>query len=205
MGFSQEWIGVHGTSRERFLAALRFRGTGRRIELVEEPFVALSLPNGWHFVIAEHAPETLGSNKLCASLSAESQVLWGAVVESTMFSLANMYHRGHESWSVVHEANQGREHLQVRGEPPPQFASIRDRCRAEQATGDSEVDYIFEIPVELAQSVTGYRYDVDPEGAGEIPFEVLERGGAAPRPTLRRRRLPAKPANPSLWRRLFGG
>ena len=57
----------------------------------------------------------------------------------------------------------------------------------EQAAGDSECDYLFDIPVETARSVAGYRHDEDVPGLSGEVFEVL-----------------ARPGKPSFWKRLLG-
>ena len=49
------------------------------------------------------------------------------------------------------------------------------RNRDSNGGENSDVDYIFDIPVELAQALTGFRYDMAIEGAGKEPFEVLEK------------------------------
>lgn len=59
----------------------------------------------------------------------------------------------------------------------PCFASIRDRLRSEheaaRATGRC-VDYVFDIPVDVAEALTAFRHDrVIPE-MGHTPFEVLK-------------------------------
>ena len=83
-------------------------------------------------------------------------------------SPALVYHPPVRFWS---------RHLATDGEPPTPFSAIRDRCIAGQrAAGgaDATVDYIFEVPVELVMSFTGYRYDQDIPELGDQPFEVLE-------------------------------
>ena len=48
--------------------------------------------------------------------------------------------------------------------------------------------YLFDIPVEMARSVTGHRHDADVPGLSGDVFEVL-----------------ARPPKPSFFKRLFGG
>jgi hypothetical protein len=63
--------------------------------------------------------------------------------------------------------------LDVQGEPPPEFAAIRDRQLAQQATGDRDIDWLFNIPVYTARSVVGYIHDEDVPGLSGEVFEVL--------------------------------
>jgi hypothetical protein len=73
--------------------------------------------------------------------------------------------------------------------------AIRDRLFSEQAAAggkEPDVDHTFDIPVELALSLTGYRHDHDDiPGMSEDPFEVL----VSIRPAQKKR---------SWWRRLIG-
>jgi hypothetical protein len=71
----------------------------------------------------------------------------------------------------------GIDHLEVKGDPPAPFSEIKDgQCSKQLSAGGSKagVDYIFDIPVDLAQSLTGYRHDRDIPGASKRGFEVLE-------------------------------
>jgi hypothetical protein len=66
--------------------------------------------------------------------------------------------------------------LEVGGELPVSFASIRDRLRsAQEAAGgrDADVDYTFSVPIELAEALTGFRHDIDLPNLGVRPFEIL--------------------------------
>ena len=89
-------------------------------------------------------------------------------------------------WSVIHDCQKGKRHLDVQGEPPPEFTAIRDALLSKSKPG---VDYIFDIPVETAKSVTGYRHDEDVPGLSGDIFEVLEN-------------VPSQ--KPPLFKRLFG-
>lgn len=94
-----------------------------------------------------------------------------------MVSVAAGWKNGEKVWSIKHDAQQGIEHLESTGEPPG-FGMISAALRLKQATAGgkkADVDYIFDIPVETAESLTGFRHDkVIPE-LGEKPFEVFER------------------------------
>ena len=79
-------------------------------------------------------------------------------------------------WTVTHDAGKGIQHLAVEGDVPTEFSTIKDRLQSKQkeAGGDkANVDHLFDAPVELAQSLTGFRHDQDIDGADKAPFEVL--------------------------------
>jgi hypothetical protein len=60
---------------------------------------------------------------------------------------------------------QAIDDLLVAGSPPPSFESVRQRL---QATAGSGVDYVFDIPVEVAAAICEYRY-------GQLQFEWGDR------------------------------
>jgi hypothetical protein len=97
--------------------------------------------------------------------------------EGVMFSAAYGYDRGNARWSVVHNAQEGISDLSVSGAPPTELERIRERLSKQQsdAGGDAaDVDYIFDIPVELAATVCGYRHDQWKFDWGEPRFNVLD-------------------------------
>jgi hypothetical protein len=82
-----------------------------------------------------------------------------------MFSAAYGYERGNRVWELAHNAQQSIYDLSVSGSPPPSFESIRQRLtRRQEATAGSGVDYIFDIPVEVAAAICKYRY-------GQLKYE----------------------------------
>ena len=109
-----------------------------------------------------------------------------------MVSKATGWKDGQMVWSVTHDAQKDKRHLDVQGTPPAEFAAIRDGLFAKQTPG---CDYIFDIPVETARSITGYRHDQDVPGLSGEVFEVL--AGAPPQSS-------APPKKPTFFGRLFG-
>lgn len=94
-----------------------------------------------------------------------------------MFSEAAGWRDGRQEWRVTHRGEDGPMGLDVSGTPPSQFAAIRDDLSARQdAEGGAaaEVDFLFDIPVALAQSLTGFRHDEGGLDGEEIAFDVLE-------------------------------
>jgi hypothetical protein len=80
-----------------------------------------------------------------------------------------------EVWYAFHEGDGDVHNLSTRGALPDFFASVRDEALAEQAAeggADAEVDCIFEVPLELARRITGFRHDSSENVAAEH-FEVF--------------------------------
>ncbi len=198
MGYSQSWLAVKGKPTAAVLETLGLRGTGTHEEIAESPIVGAELPGGWYLVVFGRSGDPLMSDVVLQRLSAGCEVVTGDVEEHVMVSVATGWENGRRLWSVTHDAQRDMEHLQTEGEMPSVFTPIRDRLRSEQqaAGGNkSDVDYIFDAPVELAQTLTGYRHDADIPGSGAEPFEVLTQTSQSAAGTGR----------PSFLKRLFGG
>jgi hypothetical protein len=76
-----------------------------------------------------------------------------------MFSAAFLYRDGHRMWELVHDAREGIDNLSIDGFPPRSFESIRRVQIQKQQETPRGVDYIFDIPVEVAAGVCNYRHD----------------------------------------------
>ena len=77
-----------------------------------------------------------------------------------MISRAACWKNGELIWEVTHDNGQGGSHLGVKGTTPAGFAAIRDRLIQQQnLESEEDADYIFNIPVNLAESITGYSHE----------------------------------------------
>jgi hypothetical protein len=174
MGFSLAWVAVRGLRREKVLEALGLRATGEHEELPESELVGAALPSGWYLVVADHFG-ILEDGELARALSKKGETVACWVEEHVMFSMACGFEKGKERWRVSHDSSRGLEHLETSGSLPASFAPIRDEhLQKQRAHETGGVDYLFDVPVELARSLTDYRHDHDIEGAGPEPFEILE-------------------------------
>jgi len=176
MGASVSWFAARGGNAERVLPLIGARGTGEFEDLPESPLVAAQCPGGWfvvyanHFRFIERVP--LGRH------SADAEVVACGVEEHVMISWAMGWRAGRREWLVYHEAERGVRHLYADGNPPPAFEAIPQRQVARQGgTAKADVDYVFDVPVELARELTGFRYDQQVEGGEFKGFERLVDGG----------------------------
>lgn len=150
--------------------------TGKQEEFPESALVAAALPSGWFLIVAGEFGHPMIRDEAVRRLSRDGEVITCALEEHVMVSESAWWRGGLCVWRVIHDAQTSMDHLSTDGELPAAFAAIRDRAAAEQeAAGgvDTDVDFYFEIPVELAKSVTGYWHDADAEGLGTDAFEVL--------------------------------
>ena len=179
MGFSGSWIAVRGVSPEHVNAALQLRFSGSREDVRESDRTGARLPSGFYLVLFLRKELSRG---FLSRISAAFPLFYAFAEEHVMYSTVASWREGKELWSVVHDAQKGVMHLDVRGAPPSSYSAIRERLFAEQAKAgsDAEVDYIFDIPVDLACELTGFRYDQDVPSMQKDGFEVLHRESGKP-------------------------
>jgi hypothetical protein len=94
-----------------------------------------------------------------------------------MASGSFLYKNGRRVWSVTRESERGRYDLSVDGDPPEVLWSLRDSLFKEQdgAGGEgADVDFVFDVPVQLAAELCGYQHDRWKFDWGEPKFSRLE-------------------------------
>jgi hypothetical protein len=140
---------------------------GLRDLMQEDPantgeFSIAELPTGWLVLFANDVE--FASAERLATLSQGATLVACQVEEHSMISAAHGWRDGAQLWSITHDPERASDDLSVLGAPPPAFAAIREKLFTEQATEEENdeplpVDYIFDIPVALAENLTGYRHD----------------------------------------------
>jgi len=177
MGYSLSWAALKKGSQQTACAVLGLRTTGKREEIPESKIDGAALPTGW-YVIQFNRTE-MGDREF-ARLSRSGEVVCCFVEDHVMVSWASGWREGKKVWSVVHDCEKGRFHLDIKGEAPAALEGITERLMAEQraAGGEkAEVDHVYDVPAEIAKALTGYRHDERSGLTGEV-FEVLERESA---------------------------
>jgi hypothetical protein len=175
MGWSLSWIAVRGGTRDAVCSAIGLQPTGQKEEEPESDIVCTDLPAGWFLVLFNR--EEL-ANDVLKSLSKTGEVVYCFVEDHVMYSTAASWSNGKQNWRVSHDGqDETRLDLKVEGEPPAEFERIRKKLFAEQeaAGDDADVDYVYDLPAELAKHVVGFRHDQDTPGMSGQVFEVLER------------------------------
>lgn len=176
MGFALSWLGVKNTTPRVVQEALDLTATRRHEEIPDSPLTGLDLPSGWYLVIANNQPPSFFAESAIKRLSAHCEAVICFVEEHVMYSSATGWKNGFQVWAVRHDAQIGVEHLEALGDPPSNFTTIRDRLRALQVAAggkNADVDHTFDIPVQLAYSLTGYRHDQDIPELTSPSFEIL--------------------------------
>ncbi len=167
MGYSLSWLAVRQKNLSEVCGLLGLVNTGQTEEEPESDITAASLPNGWLLIVSNSSDLIFsGSKDLLKTASTGSECIACFVEEHVMCSDTECWRDGSFVWSVMHAADQGLMDLETKGKLPPQFTEISQRLIEQQKKAggkDADVDYIFDIPLELAQSITGYKHDVSPE------------------------------------------
>jgi hypothetical protein len=177
MGFSISWLGFKALSKAEILRRTGFRDTGAYDEANESPFSLAELPNGWTILFSNDFDYGAGEHLI--GLSEGAMIVACQAEEHIMFSAAHCCADSRESWSVWHDSERNRYDLSTRGALPAELEPMRKRLIAKQDESGgarSHVDYIFDIPVELACELTGYRHDLWKFDWGQPHFTRLERG-----------------------------
>ena len=194
MGWMCSWVAVQGVAKGEILEALDLVETGEQVEpgSRRRGLSCLERPNGWTVVFSEDFD--WANSKRVLDLSRLGLVV-GCQFEDKvkMTSIASAAKDGVELWRVAH-VNDPVYRLDVSGEPPAELAAIRDRCFREQdedGGAKSSVDYVTEIPIEVAKAACGYRTDDEEavfaalESAGKVTAKASTAGTAAEAPAGR--------------------
>jgi hypothetical protein len=185
MGFSLGWVAVRGVDPGVVRGILGLRATGITEDVPESDRVARQLPGGWYLVLQQRGEHLVG-DALLQRLSSGGEAVGCFVEEHVMYSAAACWVDGRKAWSVTHDSDGGIAHLDIVGSAPAELDRLHTAAiELQGAEGSEDVDYVFDVPVNLAKAATGFRHDVDGD-PGLLPFEVLAEEPGAARPWWRR-------------------
>jgi hypothetical protein len=176
MSYSLSWLAVKGKLPQAVRDELCLCTTGKREEIPESDLSAAELQNDWYLIVSNYSEQVVPDNIL-QRLSCGCEVVTCFVEEHVMLSSSSDWKDGHRCWSVIHNAQKRRDHLETQGQLPIAFSSILKQLQSKQKDADmngKRVDFIFDIPVELAYTLAGYRHDRDVPGLSDKLFEVLD-------------------------------
>lgn len=177
MGYSLTWLAARGRTPEEVRTALGLRLTDQREEIAESPLSAITMPGGWYVVVANEFDGSFADEPVLARLSdGSSEVVTCFVEEHVMASEACEWKAGKKLWRVSHQSYQGIFHLDADGQLPATFEKLLGEARSQQENvgQTANVDHMFDVPVEIAKSRTGFRHDEGDQGHAEKePFEIL--------------------------------
>jgi hypothetical protein len=178
MGYSISWFAVREENTERLLERLGLKPTGETEDIPESLISMAKLTTGWRLLWYNQYDCPFLQPKELARISAGYDVIKCLVEEHVMASSSERWSGGQRQWWISHEGENGPKGLDVDGQPPEGFPAIRAEMeQSQQAAGGSDagVDYIFEIPLKVAQSLVGFKHDENYEKLLDGQFAVMAR------------------------------
>jgi hypothetical protein len=169
VGFSIILIAVIGKDKSEIHDIYGVRETGESEEIAESPVNGLSLTDKRYIVWLNDG--MIPTDSVLSLLSMSGSAVICHVNETVMYSASEYWEKGMKLWSVTHNSSNGIDDLQVTGKEPLGFRNMCESVKEKQ-NGQSDVDYFFDVPVNLFVNNGGIPYDTD---AGENAWEILTR------------------------------
>ena len=162
MGFSISWLAVKTDDLEQLFEIAKVVPTTEADEWLESDFSGSGLQDGWYFFQAKGCDHPIISGDSLSKISTVGETIACSVEEHVMVSVAEGWNNGARSWLVVHNAQEGMFDLSAEGELPAPYDAIKEDYISQQnAEGgeDANVDFIFDIPLQVAKQICGYKHD----------------------------------------------
>ena len=162
MGFSITWFAVREEASEKLLQSLGLSPTGETEEFPESLIATARLDTGWRIIWYNKYGCPFLQPQDLRRISIDHDVLLCLVEEHVMASSCEMWSGGKRKWCLSHEGENGPRGLSTEGELPESFPAIREDLEQLQVAkgGDNaDVDYIFDIPLKVAQILVGFKHD----------------------------------------------
>ncbi|MDN4056488.1 hypothetical protein QPK32_25860 [Massilia sp. YIM B02763] len=176
MGHSLSWFAVSGQDAAALLDELQLVRTGQTTDHPGRGIHCATLPDGAFMLHIDDVDSRLTAAPFLKTLSAKGQVILCRAEEHVMFSTVACYRRGELAWSVEHDAQQDICHLAIVGDAPPEAAAMRAAALAEHdqgPCGDADTDYMFDVPIRLAEMMTSFSHDAGLRVPRADAFELL--------------------------------
>jgi hypothetical protein len=175
VGFNMSWIFVDQIDLNELYAALDVKSTGEAADphdlgTSRVPLAGLKPKDGWCAIFGHYSfvlDITIGTDPpRLARLPAKSRAVSCVVLEHAMISYASLW-QGREIWQVHHQPSKEQpEHLDFWGDLPQSFIGAWEAAlqkqRENNATrklGEWGVDYVFDVPLNAAAEITGFRHN----------------------------------------------
>lgn len=176
MSFALAWFAVQGVGKDEFLDRTGFTDTGELDEYFDQDHSGGELPDGWYVVLTNDLG--LADPARFAQWSAGGRLVAVVVHEETSNTLATEWKDGRQLWSVSHDGAEGGDELAVEGQLPDVFEELKQEAVAAQADAKDEggdVNFVYDIPLDLAAEITGFRHDELGFDDDIPPLTILER------------------------------
>jgi hypothetical protein len=161
MGFTISWVAYKDLPLAEAALAFGLLQSGQSETVLDYEANGARVGN-WSIVVFNDLKPDLAEPRELARLSSGREIVVVHISETTMMQWAERWKNGRQVWNVQHTSEEGPRHLETTGSLPAEFAEIRRRRFAEQDeedAGDAAVDFIADIPLDLAEAATGFRHD----------------------------------------------
>lgn len=179
MGLSVSWLAVKSDDLDQLFDIAEVSPTSETDEWLESGFSGSGIQDGWYFFQAKGCDHPIISSDSLSRISALGETIACSVEEHVMVSVAEGWNDGTRSWSIAHNAQEGMFDLTAEGVLPAHYESIKNDCISQQNTeggDDADVDFIFDVPLQVAKQICGYKHDEDPSPwvpPGPVAFTQL--------------------------------
>jgi hypothetical protein len=176
MGYSLSLLAVQTTQQAEVLQQLGYIRTGKSCGYAKEALSSYALPSNWFLIVARGCDNRFLQPHILGPLSAHFPVVACSIEEHVMFSAAEYWAGGNRVWRAEHVGENGPIHLETSGILPPGFDALSAvHKQAQEADGGAkaDVDHYFDIPLDAAKAIMGFRHDEDVKGVDYEGFEVL--------------------------------
>jgi hypothetical protein len=176
MGRSLSWFALSGMAPAALLDELQLVRSGQTTDHPGRGIHCATLPGGAVLLHVDDADSRLTAAPVLAALSRHGQLIACRAEEHVMFSAAACYRGGALAWSVEHDAQQDICHLAVAGAAPDELAAMRAAALHEHdhgPCGDADTDYMFDVPIRLAETLTSFSHDMGLRDPRADAFELL--------------------------------
>lgn len=174
MGIALSWIAVRGIDYDAVLARLSLTVTAEKANFWQAPVSGRRGAGGWTLIAACGCDHRIIAPAGLAALSAGCEVLACSIEEHVNFSYAALWSQGARVWEVFHQGDQDCINLSTDGELPAQFSDAVAANVASRSMDqiDEDIDSVFDIPLDLAERITGFRHDAASDRQDDL-FQVL--------------------------------
>jgi len=164
MGWALQWTAVRGKPAPKVLAEFGVRPTGKKWDLPdrEHTLAWAELAGGWTLVAASTSAslqatvdgrrvpcfidERGGADRFMVSLSQGCEVVAVFVEEHVMYSQAEGWRDGVQTWRVHHDPDADPDHLEVEGAPPVDPTAIARKLADDFARREGRSHHRPEVP-----------------------------------------------------------
>ena len=178
MGYSLSLIAIQGANPDQALSQLGVVRTGQSCEYEREPMSGYVLPSNWFLIVARGCDSSFLKPGILGPLSEKHSVIACSIEEHVMFSSAEYWADGAMVWRAEHLGENGPIHLKTAGILPSDFEAMADAHKEMQEADGGEkadVDHYFDIPLNAAKSIIGFKHDEEIPGIDYDRFEVLHK------------------------------